>query len=179
MIPGLEWAILPLLSGFIILILGFVIYRSNPHRTANIILSIMCCCVTGWMWFTGIPYFAPPTNLFLRIFPKINYIAIIFLWATYLHLTSAFMRLKAKNIIIITYTAAIFQSIITVFTDLIIDGSHIYFFGPYPKAGLLHPLHMVYAIGAGYFCLTNLYKGYRNRKNIYSNLEVYQLKFIF
>src|SRR5690606_2188367 len=50
---------------------------------------------------------------------------------------------QKKPILYFSYAFATVLAAIHVTTDFFIDGYYDYFFGYYPKAGLLHPLHVI------------------------------------
>ena len=47
------------------------------------------------------------------------------------------------------------------FSDLLVDGYYTYYWGRYPRAGILHPLFVVYLLTGALATLYRLYQGYQ------------------
>jgi len=173
------YTILPLIIGSCLFVLAVIIYKNNPKLVTNKTLSL--CCISGTVWFYcySINYIFPiypALNLFLF---KLGYSFITIIWLSYLHFTMAFLKIKDRKLLLFFYFLAFIIVLFTLATNLIIKGDYNYFWGPYPRAGGLHFIHLLYAGFIWLYCLKNLYKGYRNKENKYSLVEVNKIQYVF
>ncbi len=63
-------------------------------------------------------------------------------------------------------------------TSLLVLGEHTYYWGSYPKAGVLHPLLLIYFAIAGGLSLRSLYSTYKAKHEI-APVEAIRAKFVF
>ena len=173
------YALPPFLSSVVLTFLGIIIYRSNHSSTRNRAMAIGCFATTLWLLSYSINYVLPNSpflNLFLS---KISYLAITIIWITYLHFTIAFLKIEAKKLLIFSYAAGAVLILLALFTDLIIEGNYQYFWGPYPKAGKLHFLCLLYAGYIWIYCIVQLYRGYTKNKSRYSIIDTNRIRYVF
>ena len=146
----------PFLSGILILGFGLIIYKSNPALVRNRAMSIMCLGATIWLCSYAINYFFPKSPILNIFLSKFSYIGVTIIWVAYLHFTVSFLGIKANRLLIFTYIFAFVLAVLTLFTNLIVCDNYHYFWGPYPKAAKLHPLHLLYAGYVWLYCLWHL-----------------------
>jgi len=175
----LIYGLPPFLAGIFILILGYFIYQDNKTLARNRAISIMCLGASIWLCCYAVNYLIP-NNERLNIFlSRFSYLGVTTIWVSYLHFTVEFLHLKAKKILILTYIFAFVTGGLALFTDLVVVDNYHYFWGPYPKAGILHPLCLIYALYVWIYCITQLFKAYQNKHNLYSSIEVNRIKYVF
>ena len=175
----LKYAIPPLMAGTFVLILAVIIYRNNPQLARNRTMSLCCFGGTIWLYCYSFNYFFPhieSLNIFLS---KFSYLGVTILWASYLHFTLEFLRIKRKTLLTFSYIFALILIGVTLSTDLIVSSNYNYFWGPYPKAGKLHFVCLLYAVYIWAYCLTLLFNGYRNKNKQYSPDEANRIKYVF
>lgn len=167
------------IAGTFIGLIGILIYKNRPELVRNRALSGMCFCVAIWFYSYSFNYMFPhhdKTNLFIF---RLAYVSITLIWVTYLHFTLAFLGIKNRNLLKFSYYFALLLSLLTLFTNKVVGGIYYYFWGPYPKAGILHPIHLLYAGYIWWYCLLNLYKGYKNKEDKYSITEANRIRYVF
>lgn len=140
----------PLVSACLFLIIGFVAYwRSESESTVKIPFSFLCVLTVAWqMSWTVLFNVEEPRTADLII--KIGYSAIIFLPVAYYHFIARFCGIR-KAAISYIYAGGLILLALHLTSNLLIDGHYSYFFGYYPKFGLIHPVFL-----ASLFSLTSI-----------------------
>ena len=61
-------------------------------------------------------------------------------------MTEIVSRRDERPLIFASYGLSVLLAVLLVTSNAVVDGFRPHFFGPYPKAGLLHPLHVVQTV---------------------------------
>lgn len=128
-----------------ILFLGYGVYVLAVKRLSKVTLSFFALCATTFLWqFNWAFLFQVQAPEQAAVLVKLGYLAILFLPTTYYHFFAAVSRKDAeRRLVRISYAFAATLAAILLTTELVVDGYHSYFWGYYPKAGPLHPLHVL------------------------------------
>jgi len=160
---------LPLLTTIAYIFLGFVVlYRgSSPSINRSFFLL---CLATAVYQISGVMLSSYPDTHLIMFYVKLCYTGVCFIPATFSHFIFNFSGYPRKNILIVFYLISFAFLGILWSGDLFINGYYGYNWSNIPKAGLLHPLFMIFAAFVYYFCLAILIRAYRaakepNRKN--------------
>jgi signal transduction histidine kinase len=148
----------PLISAFLFLFLGFFVYfksKGNRSIRAGFLYNSI---VTFWWQFSWVFLFNTSNLVFARIISKVGHLGIVLIPATFFHYFMAFINpqnywKQAKWI----YLIGIFF-ILLIPSQLLVAGVQNYPWGFYPKAGLLHPLFLIYLFITMGLCIYNLFK---------------------
>ncbi len=137
------YSILPALVAVLFLFYGFYVVHSkglNRITTAFLIL-----CVTTFFWqFAWAVLFQIEDQEFASGIIKIGWLLILFLpTSLYQFLTEVTGRYKDLKFVYASYIFSGILAVALITTNGLIDGAYDFFFGYYPKAGLLHPLHVL------------------------------------
>jgi two-component system, NtrC family, sensor kinase len=130
------------ISVFFILMGQFVLFQ-NPKSRTNISFSLLCFATFGWQ-FSWFLLFAFPNVFDIQTIIKLGYSFIIFIPITYYHFLVEFVHKQTSRSLKVAYLIGIFSFITLWATPYLIDGNYKFFWGHYPKAGLLHPIYLLF-----------------------------------
>ncbi|MEK7702871.1 MAG: ATP-binding protein [Nitrospirota bacterium] len=140
-----PYAIFPLISAVLFGAAGLFVYSKDTKSGRNRLFALICMATVFWQgtWFVLFQF--PHPNLIMPLV-KMGYTSIIFLPIAIYHFAVSFLHVeKDKKFIQQAYLIGLFFLITLHTSDLYISGSYQYFFGFYPKAGLvLHPLYLIF-----------------------------------
>lgn len=133
-------AVLPLFSGILFLCLGVTVFFLSKSRLRTVFLKF--CFFTFYWQFSWVVLFLLNSPEYSDLICRIGYSGIIFLplsgYETIIH----YLKLPHKHIRALYILC--FGFLISLWTtDLFIQGTHLYAFGYYPKAGILHVAYLV------------------------------------
>jgi len=130
-----------------LLFLGYGMYvvcnrREGPTYVAT---SFFALCVTTFFWQgTWAVLFQTRDPGAAMVLIKLGYLLILFLPTSLYHfLVEISERKKERRYVYISYGMAAIFAAILLSSDLFVSGYYKYFWGYYPKAGPIHPLHVL------------------------------------
>lgn len=130
------------------LFLGYGLYVVAEKGFNRVSTSFFILCVTTFFW-QGIwaVLFQVHDPQFARILIKAGYLLIIFLPTSLYHfLCEISERPRERRWVYASYGVAAVLGGFDLATDLFVDGAYSFFWGYYPRAGLLHPLHVLQTV---------------------------------
>ncbi len=130
------------------LFLGYGLYAIAQKGFSRVTVSFLILCVTTFFW-QGIwaVLFQSQDPAIAGILVKAGYLLILFLpTSLYWFLAEISERPGERRWIMLSYGLAAVLGVFDLTTNLFVDGYFNYFFGYYPKAGLLHPIHVLQTI---------------------------------
>lgn len=168
----------PFFTSILFLLLGLFVYYKNKKSIINITFLLICLATFVWQ-FSWFLLFGVTEDFFVNILIKIGWLGIIFIPITFYHFFVSFLEIKTKKETIILYGAYLVSfifSLFLIFTRYFIDGYFEYFWGYYPKAGIIHPIFLGFLslLTIRIFWLI-LKETQKERRGI----RFYQIKFIF
>ncbi len=172
------YSIPPLLAGTIIFACGLWIVLKNPRSTPNITFGLTCLGVCIWLFGMFMTY--STTDEAKAVFwGKFAFNAgIVYIPAFVYHFCTSFLRHQVdKRKILAHYLIGTFFFLLLP-TSYFINGQYSYFWGYYPKAGLLHPLFLLYFFPVSGVALGKLYRGYKAKERS-DPFEAVRLKYVF
>ncbi|MFA5116434.1 MAG: SpoIIE family protein phosphatase [Candidatus Omnitrophota bacterium] len=134
--------------GALFILLGIFVFTKNPKGVPNRIFFFLACTSTLWQIMYGIAFNISDERTAYWLL-KVGYIGVTFIAATICHYAFIVCKVekKLRTYIKITYILGGVFALLIIATPLVIVSVTKYFWGYYPKAGLLHPLFLVYFIG--------------------------------
>jgi len=145
-----------LLASSLVFICGAWVVGSNPLATTNRTFGLLCLGISIWLVSTSMLYSAADEGT-VRFWEKCIYAGITYIPAlVYQFCVRLQGRANNKWVIPNYLLGTVFLSMLT--TPYIVHGHYTYFWGHYPKAGVLHPLFLVYFFGVGGLALRQLYR---------------------
>lgn len=135
------------------------------------------CAFTGiWLFFGSIAYNCQSATTAI-FFVRLCYIGVINISIATLHFTTVFLDLKKlKKLIPYFYFIGTIFVICLFSNDLVLNGFQKYFWGYYPRAGVLHPLFL--AVFVGIIILSNILLMVSFFRGSVSGLKRLQLKYV-
>jgi len=136
----------PLVSSMAFLALGFFIYLKNRKAAINRTF-LLVCLVTFWWQFSWFILFSANNAAVADYLVKIGYIGIIFIPITFYHFFTHLIGKATKPERILTglfYVIGLVFVYLLFFTDYLINGFYHYFWSFYPRAGVLHPIYLLF-----------------------------------
>ena len=171
-----TYAIPPLVTSILILAYGIFVLRQNIKSSVNITFSLMTFATFLWLFCISMTYLSPDEKLAL-FWDKNAYLGVIFIPVTIYHFTVTFLGLKnQKKFILMSYIIVIIFLFLSR-TNYFISGVRHYFFGYYTKAGLIHPLFLIFFMAMILISIYNLYKEYKKAE--IGSLRHVRIKYMF
>ncbi|MFO0732737.1 MAG: ATP-binding protein [Nitrospiraceae bacterium] len=150
----------PLLAGTLFLICGLWVFSNNPRALPNVTFSALCGASCLWL-FGCFMLFSASHEDEAQFWTRVIYTGVVFVPAlAYLFAQSLVGMARQDRLVRWHYAIGLLFFMLTM-TDLLLDGHYVYYWGRYPKAGMLHPVFAAYLLGTGALTLYRLYEGYR------------------
>lgn len=127
-----------------ILFLGFGFFALVSRGVSRVSISFFLLCLTTFFWQSTWAVLFQITNPSVALLlVKFGYFFILFLPTSLYHfLTEISGCHKERRYVYLSYSLALVLSFFLMGSDLFVDGFHHYSWGYYPKAGMLHPVHL-------------------------------------
>ena len=172
------YSIAPLLAGTLVFSCGLWVLLNNYKKIVNVTFGLICLGVCIWLFSFFMIYSTSHDGASL-FWGKFVYTGMVYIPALFYHFCARFLRLPAHtnrfraNYLIST----LFLLLIP--TPYLINGQYSYFWGYYPKAGILHPLFLVYFFSVSAASLQKLYHGGYKVTEENPPLEATRNKYVF
>ncbi|WP_230414358.1 sensor histidine kinase [Collimonas silvisoli] len=128
--------------------LGYGLYVVCTQGFTRIGVSFSALCITSAFWQgTWAVLFQVHTPGLAMFLIKFGYLLILFLPTSLYHfLTEVSDRPGERHLVYLSYGIASILAVFLLGSDLFVAGFYEYFWGYYPKAGLLHPIHVLQTV---------------------------------
>ncbi|AMP00086.1 his Kinase A domain protein [Collimonas arenae] len=140
------YSILPALVSSVFLGYGLYVLCTQGFTRIGISFSVLCVTSAFWQgtWAVLFQVHNPAVAIFLI---KFGYLLILFLPTSLYHfLTEVSDRPQERHLVYLSYGLASILAVFLIGSDLFVSGYYEYFWGYYPKAGLLHPIHVLQTV---------------------------------
>jgi len=127
---------------------GFGMYVLLTEGITRLSVPFALMCATTFIWQGSWAFLFEISGLELSgVLVKLGYLFILFLPTTFYHfVTEVTARRGERPFLIASYSVSLVLAVLLVFTTLVVNGYGTFFFGKYPRAGLLHPLHVAQTV---------------------------------
>jgi len=169
----------PLISSIIFLVLGFFVYSRNKKLATNLSF-LLVCIATFWWQFSWFFLFSAQNESIINSLVKIGYAGIIFIPVVFYNFFVLFLERKNrldKLSVHACYLIAIIFEIFLFSGSYFIDGFYKYFWGPYPRAGVLHPLYLLFLSIITLRIIYLIFQNLREKGDL-SGYKYYQIKYL-
>lgn len=141
--PLRMYSILPFVVA--ILFLAYSVYVLHSKGLTRVTTAFAILCVTTFFWqATWAVLFQVDDPQLAAVLARLGWLLILFLpTSLYQFLAEVTGRQEELRKVYASYGFALLLAILLVTTDLVVDGYYEYFWGYYPRAGVLHPLHVL------------------------------------
>ncbi|MCW8194564.1 GHKL domain-containing protein [Proteobacteria bacterium 005FR1] len=140
------YSILP--SIVAILFLAYSVYVLHAKGLTRVTTAFAILCITTFFWqATWAVLFQVEDPELAAVLTKVGWLLILFLpTSLYQFLVEVTGRQGEWKMVYGSYGFAALLAAFLVTTNLVVDGYYDYFWGYYPRAGLLHPLHVLQTV---------------------------------
>ncbi len=156
------YSLLPAIVAAVFLGYGLVVLAEKGFNRISLSFFLLCVITALWQACWAV-LFQVQDPAWANRLARAGYALIMFLpTSLYLFVVEICDARQERRWIRLSLTLSLGLSALGMSTDLIVSGHHAYFFGNYPRAGTLHPLHMVQAaavIGRGLYIAWRRHEG--------------------
>ncbi|MBF0217724.1 MAG: GAF domain-containing protein [Candidatus Omnitrophica bacterium] len=142
------YAIPPLITAIYFITIGLVVYLNNRHSNVN--RSFLYLCISTFIWqFSWFLLFSRVFYNHNLLIIKLGYSGIIFIPVSFYHFLSNYSNLPNRgkgNTITTNYFIGVILGIFLWYSSLFINGYNSFSWGVYPKAGILHPVYLLFLL---------------------------------
>ncbi len=137
------YSLLPALVSGLFLAYGIYVLVAKGFNRISIIFFLHCITTFFWQGTWAVLFQVRDPELALLLV-KFGYTSIVFLPTSMYHFLTEISKKKEEySRIYASYVFAAVLAILIWTSDLFVAGHYDYFWGYYPKAGILHPLHIL------------------------------------
>jgi signal transduction histidine kinase len=149
------YAIPLLLASFLVFVCGAWVVRSNPAAVTNRTFGLLSFGACIWLVSMSMLYSTTDDDD-ATFWGKCIYLGIVYIPAVVYHFCVRLHRHTGNKLILVNYLLGT-AFLCTLATPYLVNGHYSYFWGLYPKAGLLHPLFLAYFFSVSGLALRQLY----------------------
>jgi len=133
---------LPAVVSLLFLSYGIYVLRSRGVSRISLTFFLLCATTFCWQFSWAVLFQLRDPDAALAA-AKLGYLLILFLPTTLYHFIAELTAQRGdRRWVELSYVVAGLLGVVLLSSDWIVAGLYTYFFGFYPKAGILHPLHL-------------------------------------
>lgn len=136
------YAILPAFVSSIFLGYGLYVLLTRGVTRLSMPFFLMCATTFAWQGTWAFLFQATRPDVALLL-AKVGYLFIVFLPTTFYHfIAEVAQRRQERPWLLLSYGVSLLLAVMLLTSNLVVSDYYHYFFGDYPRAGPLHPLHV-------------------------------------
>jgi signal transduction histidine kinase len=136
-------SLLPAVVSLLFLCYGAYVLHSRGVSRISLTFFLLCSTTFCWQFTWAILFQMHDAHEALSL-AKLGYLMILFLPTTLYHFISELAAQRGEGRwVALSYGVAGVLGLLLLTTDWVVAGLYPYFFGYYPKAGVLHPIHLL------------------------------------
>ncbi|MDH5744865.1 MAG: ATP-binding protein [Candidatus Aminicenantes bacterium] len=137
-----TYSLPPLISSILFLIIGGFCFLKKRKSTVSLTFALLCLA-TFWWQFSWFILFNTTNERSASYIVKFGYTGIIFIPITFFHFFVSFLKAeKDKWLVFVSYIIGLVLVLMLWTTDYFVNGFYRYYWGYYPRARFLHPVHL-------------------------------------
>lgn len=139
-----PYAAPPGIAALLVFFLGCFIFLTDRKSKTNILFLLETLVIFLWLTsdFTLAVIHIPGRAYF---WAKVSYVGVIFIPVFFFHFTLSFLDIAHyRKTLILSYVAALIFLFVLIFTDILIAGAKLHFWGYYPQVGFFHIYFILY-----------------------------------
>lgn len=170
-----SYSIPPLVAGSLVLACGLWIFMKSRRVIKNTIFSLLCISICVWLFgFFMIYSSSRPAEA--QFWEKVVYVGIIYIPAFFYHFCVSLLQDRSRYKLVLPIYAICTVFLLFLPSAYLIDDQYAYFWGFYPKAGMLHPVFLIFFISVSLLSILKLRAGYTSSPD---PLEAIRIKYVF
>lgn len=167
------YSILPGLVSLVFISYGAYVLNSRGANRASLTFFLICITTFSWQAAWALMFQVNNYDTAL-VLARLGYLPILFLPTTLYHFIAELTgRRTERPFVQASYALAGMLALLVPTTDWLLSGLHSYFYGYYPEAGWLHPVHLLQTVAV---ILRGLYLLYR-RQQVAMSTEKARLRY--
>ena len=171
-------SIAPFTVAVIFMTMGAFVLLQSFHSATNRIFALNCLTTVFWQG-TWTVLFSTSDPKVADILVRVGYSGIIFIPFTFYHFVVKFTNLKREEFLVkFSYIVGGIFLILLWTTDLFISGKLPHDWGYYPRAGVLHPLYILFLSGAAGRIFVILLQKLKKEKDALTPLQKNHVRYI-
>jgi signal transduction histidine kinase len=140
------YSLLPAFVSALFLGFGAYVLMTEGLTRISVPFAAMCATTFAWQCAWAFLFQTPDPDVAARLV-KVGYLFILFLPTTFYHfMAEVVARRSERRILLASYGLCVVLAILLLHGNEIVDGYRLHFFGPYPWAGRLHPIHVAQTV---------------------------------
>ena len=171
------YAIPSLLAGTLVVACGLWIVLERPRSTTHLTFGLVCLGISVWL-FGFFMMYSTSDDQKAMFWGKFIYLGVVYIPAFFYHFSESFLERPKGNRLLLAIYLASTAFLLFIPTSYLINDQYVYFWGHYPKAGVLHPLFLVYFAWVSGLALWKLYLGFRAKEET-DPLKATRIKYVF
>jgi two-component system NtrC family sensor kinase len=150
----------PLLAGTLFLICGLWVLGNGIRTAANVTFASLCGAACLWL-FGCFMLFSAKDGQEALFWERVIYTGVVYIPVLAYHFTESLLGTARRDKALVWGYVISTGFWLLSFTDLLVNGYYTYYWGRYPRAGVLHPAFVMYLAAGAVVSLYRLYQGYR------------------
>ncbi|CAD6556889.1 Sensor histidine kinase RcsC [Paraburkholderia hiiakae] len=140
------YSILPAFVSALFLGFGVYVLLTEGFTRLSAPFALMCATTFFWQGTWAFLFQTSDPDLSAALV-KAGYFFILFLPTTFYHfVTEVSARRGERPLLVASYLLSVLLAVLLLLSDAVVDGYGTFFFGKYPKAGMLHPVHVAQTV---------------------------------
>jgi signal transduction histidine kinase len=153
------YSVPPLVAGTLITACGLWVLMKQPRGLVNITFGLVCTAVSAWL-FSFFMAYSSDHEAEAGFWGRCVYVGVVYIPAVFYHFCGGILQRRMPNRLIVSNYFISTAFLLLIPTPYLLNGNYAYFWGYYPKAGLLHPLFLMYFGLVGGWSLFRIYQGH-------------------
>jgi signal transduction histidine kinase len=171
------YSVPPLLASTIIIACGLWVLMKQPQGLVNITFSLVCGATSIWL-FSFFMAYSSTDDAEARFWGRCVYVGVVYIPAAFYHFSNSVLQRRMPSKLIVSNYFISTAFLLLIPTPYLVNGDYTYFWGHYPKAGILHPLFLMYFGLAGGSSLFRIYQGHLATQHV-SKQDATRLRTLF
>ncbi|MBY4896807.1 sensor histidine kinase [Cupriavidus sp. AU9028] len=128
--------------------LGYGLYVLVTRGITRLSVTFFLVCATTFAWQGTWAFLFQTTHAEVAaLLVRVGYLFILFLPTTFYQFICEVVQARQEGRwLLASYMLSLGLAVLLLSSDLVVAGHYAYFFGDYPRAGLLHPLHVAQTV---------------------------------
>lgn len=160
------YVILPAISAALLFLLGAFILLRSRKVVAHVLFSLVALSASFWLSCYSMMYLSADPERSLE-WARLGYNGVFLLTAFFYHFTVSFLRITRRLRTLILVYSLTFLFMLLNRTPFFLESIYQHFFwGNYPKAGILYPLFIIFFYAIFIRCLVLFHRSLKNHEEL-------------